>query len=118
MNPSDSASSSIELPVLPIKNTVIFPKLLSPLAVGRPAIVSSAVGIAPELSERTAGWTFDGSVADLSKRIAYVLDHLSDADRMGQAGKAWVENELSWEQVADKMRSVYLRATARLRSLQ
>jgi ATP-dependent Lon protease len=37
MNSTDSSSTPIELPVLPIKNTVIFPKLLSPLAVGRPA---------------------------------------------------------------------------------
>lgn len=37
MNSTDSPSTSLELPVLPLRNTVIFPKLISPLAVGRPA---------------------------------------------------------------------------------
>jgi glycosyltransferase involved in cell wall biosynthesis len=84
--------------------------VLEALAAGRPAIVSDGVGLARDLSSRSAGRVVDGSREDMRRALLEFLGDPLLAAAMGRRGRDWIENELSWERVAKRMSTVYRRA--------
>jgi glycosyltransferase involved in cell wall biosynthesis len=85
-------------------------------AAGKP-VVGARVGAIPSvIDEGKDGLLFEYLDAqDLARSIARLLQEPSTREALGQAGREKVLERYTWEEVTDRLRSVYLDAIARHR---
>jgi phosphatidylinositol alpha-1,6-mannosyltransferase len=70
-------------------------------AVGLPVVAGDSGGAPDAVRDGETGYVVDGrDVGTLSDRLAALLTDRALATRMGAAGRAWVESEWRWEDVA------------------
>jgi glycosyltransferase involved in cell wall biosynthesis len=102
------AYQDADLFVLPTYSENFGMTVAEALAAGVPAIVSKG---APwqDLEQKRAGWWIDIGVDPLEHCLNEALTQTPDTlAKMGQRGRAWMQAEFSWEQVATMMDQTYL----------
>lgn len=83
--------------------------VLEAMASATPVIVSPEVGLSAAVAEADAGLVVDRSPASLATAMRQLLTHPEDAARMGRNGRAMVESQYTWNQVAADMERHYAR---------
>lgn len=74
---------------------------------GKPVIGGKAPAIADVIADGEDGFLVSQDPAEIADRIIYLLDHPLEAASMGRAGKAKVEANYTWPQIAEKTMRVY-----------
>ncbi len=93
--------------------------IIEALSLGLPCLVSQAGGNAELVSQGERGLTFPaGDVSACADGLRRLLTDKENAARMGQAGRAWVERELSWENNLEQHRLLCEEAVQRHNSLR
>lgn len=77
------------------------------MAARRPVVVTRAVGAADLVRTAGAGRVVDDEAASIAAALRGLLDQSAAAVAMGDAGRAYVGRELSWDAVAARMRALY-----------
>jgi glycosyltransferase involved in cell wall biosynthesis len=85
------------------------------LAARRPVLVSRGVGAAEIVLRADAGWVVDDGDAAWVAALQELLRNPANATAKGSRGRDWVERELTWERIADRMSIVYEEIVARRR---
>lgn len=86
--------------------------LLEAMAFGLPVVVSS-IPANVELARGGAGAIFENkSVESLKQELAYYVNRLDEAKKLGQVAKERIETHYSWEAIAKKTIEVYAEAIA------
>jgi phosphatidylinositol alpha-1,6-mannosyltransferase len=75
-------------------------------AAGLPVLAGRSGGVPDAVQENVSGLLVDGSVTDLEKALARLIDDRALRERLGREGQAWVAERFSWEQAAERVRSV------------
>jgi glycosyltransferase involved in cell wall biosynthesis len=101
------AYSEADLFILPTLDDNFAMTVAEALAHGTP-VISTKGAPWEDLEKRGCGWWIDHGVLALTS----ALNHVMSIDRqrlveMGQAGRAWMERDFSWNSVARSMDSVY-----------
>jgi phosphatidylinositol alpha-1,6-mannosyltransferase len=79
---------------------------LEAAACGRPVVVGDSGGARETLLDGQTGYLVDGSdVAEVGDAVARILGDPDLRERMGKAGRAWVEAEHDWERSASHLAS-------------
>jgi len=90
--------------------------VIEAMALSRPLVVSSGVGIAEQVEEAKAGLVAKPVVGDLAEAIRAVLRNEGAAARMGRAGRALVEREFLWTSVGERVEALYRRIASTRRA--
>jgi len=77
------------------------------LACGVPVLVSEHVNLAPEIARVKAGWVTSLDSAEFSRTLAEAMSEEHERRRRGVAGKAFVEQHLSWGGSAAELKRLY-----------
>jgi phosphatidylinositol alpha-1,6-mannosyltransferase len=78
-------------------------------ACGRPVVVGDSGGARETLVDGETGFLVDGGdVTEVGDAVGRILGDPQLAERMGKAGRAWVEAEHTWERSAEQL-AVWLR---------
>ncbi len=81
--------------------------LMEAMAHGLPCVSTRTAGVPELVLEGTTGLLVDPyDVGGLAAALRRLLDDPEVADRMGRAGRARVERDLSWDRVAERMAPV------------
>jgi len=73
-------------------------------ATGLPVVVGDSGGAIDAVIDGETGYLVDGQdTHEIAKRIAYLLTNPETAKAMGNAGRAWVTKEWTWEQNFKKL---------------
>ncbi len=84
---------------------------LEAMACGRPVVVTDIVGVAEDVGKTGAGMVIRQADEDaLSRAMFSIIADEKRAARMGQAGRALVEDKYSWEKVALQVERIYREA--------
>ena len=76
-------------------------------ATGLPVVAGRSGGSPDAVREGVTGVTVDGrSLAQVTDAVAGLLLDRERAERMGRAGRAWVEREWRWDVLADRLRAL------------
>lgn len=81
--------------------------VLEAMACGVPVILSPAVGLAPEVERRAAGWVIPADEQHLAAALRRCLEHPDLARAAGEHGRQAVAATYSWAAVASRMSAVY-----------
>ena len=81
--------------------------VIEAMALARPLVVSSGVGIAEQVSVAKAGLVVNPVVGELVEALEFILTDRRDGVRMGRAGKSLVEREFLWGAVGERMEALY-----------
>jgi phosphatidylinositol alpha-1,6-mannosyltransferase len=74
-------------------------------ATGLPVVAGDSGGAPDAVRDGETGFVVGGrDLATVADRVATLLDDRALAERMGAAGRAWVETEWRWEAQAERMR--------------
>jgi len=87
--------------------------VLESLAAGRPAIVSTGVGLADAVRDGRCGWVVEPTPEGIAAALAALVASPSEADAMGERGRALVAERFAWPAVARSMVAAYEDAIAR-----
>jgi phosphatidylinositol alpha-1,6-mannosyltransferase len=80
-------------------------------ATGLPVVAGDSGGAPDAVREGETGYVVDGrSVSEVVDRLALLLTDEDLRRRMGQAGRAWVEESWRWDLLADRLRSLLVGA--------
>lgn len=77
------------------------------LAAGRPVVVTSTVGTADIVQSAGAGYVVGHDVGEIAAALRSLAEAPDEATRIGRRGQEYVEEELSWRRIADRMNDVY-----------
>ena len=101
------AYTDADLFILPSFSENFGVTIVESLASGAPVITTNGTPW-KDLESRKAGWCIDSDVDALTSclKISLPLSH-SDLSRMGLKGRQWMENEFSWEKIANQMLKTY-----------
>jgi glycosyltransferase involved in cell wall biosynthesis len=77
------------------------------LACGAPVVVSEHVNLSPEIERVKAGWVTSLEPADFLRTLAEAMGGEDERRRRGAAGKAFVEQHLSWARSAAELKKLY-----------
>lgn len=77
------------------------------LACGVPVLVTPAVNLASGIRENQAGWIANPSASELEAGLRDALSDETEMTRRGAAGRAWVEREMTWPIVAERLVELY-----------
>jgi len=103
-----SSADVLLLPLRRIKYTGISSKLYEYQASGKPIICCARGQPAEYVSKTNSGMVVDpGDYVGLSKSIVFLFNNRKVCRAMGEAGKKYVENNLSTEKVGVKMEAVF-----------
>lgn len=81
-------------------------------ACGKPVVGANSGAIPSVIENGVDGLLFEcKNPQSLTNTIIKLLNNPTQAQRMGQAGKAKVQQQFTWEVVTDKLRAVYLAVT-------
>ncbi len=86
--------------------------VLESLAQARPVLVTRGVGVADLVEESGSGWIVDADPAAVAAALRELLANPAAADEMGRRGRSFVERDLGWEKMAERMDEVYRAARA------
>jgi phosphatidylinositol alpha-1,6-mannosyltransferase len=76
-------------------------------AVGRPAVAGDSGGAPDAVLEGRTGYVVPGrDVPALAERLVTLLDNPTLAERLGTAGRAWVEENWRWDTQADRLEAL------------
>ena len=76
-------------------------------AVGRPVVAGDSGGAPDAVREDETGYVVPGrDLSALVDRLARILLDRPLADKLGTAGRAWVESDWRWETQAARLRSL------------
>lgn len=78
------------------------------LACGVPVVVSEHVNLAPEIERVKAGWVTTLEPDCFARALAEAMRSEDERKRRGAAGKAFVEEHLSWARSASLLHKLYL----------
>jgi len=86
--------------------------LLEAMSCGRP-VISTSVGIAPELITTNENGIVvpPGSVEDITKSIAFLLENKSFREKLGRNARNTIENNSTWDSITCRVEACYQRAT-------
>ncbi|MCD4732887.1 glycosyltransferase family 4 protein, partial [bacterium] len=72
--------------------------IIEALSLELPCLVSEAGGNGELVAHGERGWTFPaGDISACTEGLRRLLTEREESIRMGQAGRQWVERELSWK---------------------
>jgi phosphatidyl-myo-inositol dimannoside synthase len=75
-------------------------------ACGRPVVVGDSGGARETLLDGETGFLVDGgSVGEVADSVAMLLEDPALAESMGKQGRAWVEEEHTWDRSAEQLAS-------------
>jgi glycosyltransferase involved in cell wall biosynthesis len=77
------------------------------MASGAPVVISDQVNVWPEVKNANAGIIVPCDADATAQALETILDDPAQAKKMGQNGRRWVINHLSWDLVAVKMAQAY-----------
>ena len=88
-------------------------KIMEYMALGKPIVQFE--GTEGRFSAQKSSLYSDGAdhVADFANKIAWLLDHPEERQRMGEFGRNRIEKELAWEFSVEKLLAAYERAFSR-----
>ena len=76
-------------------------------AVGRPVVAGDSGGAPDAVLEGRTGYVVPGrDVPALAERLVTLLDNPTLAERLGTAGRAWVEEKWRWDTQADRLEAL------------
>jgi phosphatidylinositol alpha-1,6-mannosyltransferase len=76
-------------------------------ATGLPVVAGRSGGSPDAVLEGETGFVVDGrSVAEVTDRLAFLLENADAARSMGAAGRAWVERSWRWDVLAERLRGL------------
>jgi len=76
-------------------------------AVGRPVVAGDSGGAPDAVLEDRTGYVVPGrDVPALAERLVTLLDNPTLAERLGTAGRAWVEQDWRWDTQADRLEAL------------
>jgi phosphatidylinositol alpha-1,6-mannosyltransferase len=76
-------------------------------AVGLPVVAGDSGGAPDAVRENETGYVVPGGdPAALARRLTELLGDPAARDRMGKAGRAWVEREWRWDVLAERLRGL------------
>ena len=88
--------------------------VIESFALGKPVIGASIGGIPELVRDNETGLTFEsGNEADLRAKLAQLLPHLKEIERMGRNARKFVEDELTAEKHYHGLMDIYQQARAR-----
>jgi phosphatidyl-myo-inositol dimannoside synthase len=76
-------------------------------AVGRPVVAGDSGGAPDAVVDGRTGYVVPGrDVPALAERLVTLLDNPTLAERLGTAGRAWVEENWRWDTQADRLEAL------------
>jgi phosphatidylinositol alpha-1,6-mannosyltransferase len=76
-------------------------------ATGLPVVAGDSGGAPDAVLDGETGWVVPGgSPADAAERIVTLLGDAELRRRMGERGRAWVEERWRWDLLADRLREL------------
>jgi len=76
-------------------------------ATGRPVLVGNSGGAPDAVRDGETGYVVDGrDVPAVAARLVELLGDAALRERLGRAGRAWVEAEWRWDVLADRLRAL------------
>jgi phosphatidylinositol alpha-1,6-mannosyltransferase len=76
-------------------------------ACGLPVVAGDSGGAPDAVRDEETGFVVDGrDVAAVAERLALLLGDAALRQRMGAAGRAWVEQSWRWELMADRLHTL------------
>jgi glycosyltransferase involved in cell wall biosynthesis len=88
-------------------------KPLEALAMEKAVVVSSVRALSEMIADQKTGLVFEkGDVSSLARVLHQLIDSPALRERLGLAGRRWVEQERTWRQVGKKASSVIARFCA------
>ncbi|MEV4534840.1 glycosyltransferase family 4 protein [Asanoa sp. NPDC049518] len=79
-------------------------------ATGLPVVAGDSGGAPDAVREGETGYVVDGrDITQIADRVTTLLSDPDLANRMGQAGRAWVERDWRWQTQATRMRALLTR---------
>jgi len=81
--------------------------VLEAMACGLPVIISNQVGIHKEITEANAGVVINTKIVQIAEAIANLLDNPHICKEMSENGRQLVEEQFTWDKVADGMIEAY-----------
>lgn len=75
---------------------------------GTPIIVTDDCGCGEIIKEAECGYLVHyGDVTGMSEKIKYALEHQEENEKMVQAGRLYITENLSWEKIVKKVETLY-----------
>jgi PEP-CTERM/exosortase A-associated glycosyltransferase len=93
---------------LPVCELVSPLKPFEAMAAGKAVVASDVAALAEIVDDGVTGLLHaKGDAADLTRRLRELLDAPATAQRLGAAGRAWVERERDWATLAGRVSALY-----------
>lgn len=84
--------------------------LLEALASATPVIASNLPGVRNVFHNKEHGFLIKADdVEQLAEKIAFMIDNPEEAQKMGEAGRRWIDERYSWDKVGERLEAAYLR---------
>lgn len=94
--------------VLPSLSEGLPVSLLEAMAAGKPVIASNVGGISDLIKDGINGFLVESKDAEqIAKKINYLLEHPAERIRMGLESKKLVEENFTWDKIAEKTIEIY-----------
>jgi glycosyltransferase involved in cell wall biosynthesis/2-polyprenyl-3-methyl-5-hydroxy-6-metoxy-1,4-benzoquinol methylase len=118
LNGSDKRSllQRADVLVLPSADESFGLSVAEAMAVGRPVVVSPAVGIEQVVRAAGAGLVVDRDPSSIAEAVGRILREPATAAAMGAAGKRVVDDEFSWPAIAERTEALYASVLRKRRS--
>jgi glycosyltransferase involved in cell wall biosynthesis len=81
--------------------------VLESMAAGLPVLVTQGVALSQTVQENDIGYVSELNSNAIAQKIQQFLDNSQQGKEMGKRGKAFVQQNYSWDQIALKMISIY-----------
>jgi glycosyltransferase involved in cell wall biosynthesis len=93
--------------VLPSKQEPYPVAVLEALAAGVPCVVTDDTGLSPRLAELGAACVNDGSPEEIARDVLSLIDSEDRWTAVASAGRRFAEDEVSIEEVAERVSAAY-----------
>ena len=101
--------SEADLVILPSRFDGFGLCIVEAMLAARPVLVSNRAGVSSHVAEAGGGWLLEPSVEGIKKALIEACGEKERWEKMGEANREYVTNNLTWKQAAQKTLEMYRR---------